>query len=355
VVRGVAITLLCAVACKAPAPAPAATTPPVAAAEESAEEAEPVVSEPAVAQAEPVVTPESEVEKARPPRPGVERLEAWIDTKTIGTSLYAKNTLAILDEFPFFVFQDGGLDPLRDIEYIHVSGPPYGVHGLEIAARHKLKRAALQQVFERVMSAHGLTVAWSGSAGTTAPAGPGGGDLYDTFEVVLPDKQHAVLTENRARAEAAVNRLEVFRAKKRGVALAVDFHGVTGWLPRGDGSTLVLPRKVALRVDASKTPKPHVELEFADEAQAAAAHDYLLVDVKNLVESRADFRFSIGPLYDSAKIDRRSNVVTIDVELEATQANLMLTIADGLIDQATPDDATRDARRTELRKSSAPR
>lgn len=354
-VRRVAIVLLCAAACKGRAPEPASTTPPVVAVEEPAEEAEPVVSEPAVAQAEPVATPEPVVERARPPRPGVERLEAWIDTKTIGKSLYAKNTLAILDEFPFFVFQDGGLDPLRDIEYIHVSGPPYGVHGLEVAARHKLKRGAVQQVFERVMSAHGLTVAWSGSAGTTAPAGPGGGDLYDTFEVVLPDKQHAVLTENRAGAAGLVKRLESFRGKQRGVALAVDFHGVTGWLPRGDGTTITLPQKVSLRVDASKTPKPRVDLEFADEPQAANAHDFLLVDVKALVDSRADLRFSIGPLYDSAKIDRRSNVVTIEVELEATQANLMLTIADGLIDQATPDDATRDTRRTSLRETSRPR
>jgi hypothetical protein len=354
VVRRVAIVVLCAVACKGSATEPAPTTPPVAAAE-PVEDAEPVVSEPAVAQAEPVGTPEPVAERARPPRPGVERLEAWIDTKTIGKSLYAKNTLAILDEFPFFVFQDGGLDPLRDIEYIHVSGPPYGVHGLEVAARHRLKRAALQQVFERVMSAHGLTVAWSGSAGTTAPAGPGGGDLYDTFEVVLPDKQHAVLTENRAGAQAAVKRLENFRGKQRGVALAVDFHGVTGWLPRGDGSTIVLPQKVSLRVDASKTPKPHVELEFADEAQAASAHDFLLVDVKALVDSRADLRFGLGPLYDSAKIDRTAKVVTIEVELEATQANLMLTIADGLVDQATPDDAARDTRRTSLRETSRPR
>ena len=349
--------LIAAPACKREA-ATASAEPPAIEAREDVDDA-PVrlAGEPEpVVEADPVRPAETaQPEEATPPRPGVDRLEAFVDCKTIGKSPYAANTLAILDEFPFFVFQDGGLDPMRDVETIHVAGPPYGVHGLEVAARHKLKRHALQHAFEKVMGAHGLAITWSGPFGTPKPAAPGMGELYFGFELVLPDPRHAVLTENRAGVDAVVKRLESLRAEHRGVALAIDWHGVRGWVPREDGTPVQLPVEVSLRVDATKSPEPKVELAFASEEQAKVAHEYLLRDVKALVDSKPELRLVLGSLYDSAKIERAGNVVRIRVELTAEQANLMLSIARGLVDQATPDDDARDTRRAGLRKSAPPK
>jgi hypothetical protein len=175
---------------------------------------------------------------------------------------------------------------------------------------------------------------------------------YDAFELVLSDKRHAVLTETRGTVDAAVKRLETFRGKHKNVALAVDYHGVRGWLPRSDGTTIMLPHDVSLRVDATKSPTPKVELVFASQEQAAAAHDFLTRDLKRMVESSPQLRLLIGSLFDTVQIDLEAHIVRVQLELTADQANLLLGVAEGLVDKATPDDPTRDTRRKTLRETS---
>ena len=138
------------------------------------------------------------------------------------------------------------------------------------------------------------------------------------------------------------------------MALAVEIDGIEGTVARLDGTRARMPRTISIEVDASKTPHPKVHATFEDADDAEVAVDWLYHDVKQQIESRRELKFTIGSLYRSAKIHRDGATVTVSVPLTASQANLLLDITEGFLEQVTGHNAARDARRRTLRETNPP-